>query len=332
MQEHLERAVRHVIKERPEDPIAEIGKLLLALPKPGGGAGAKAAAPVDVSNADADDEEAEHKAFMEAELKRGDWASNRGAYDAVRMYYRWTFMPVSKDRRRPLSLIAARGVTDYRERDVYTFGVCTLPKLSRPSCSLPLGVVARIPCLPPSHANPERPRRVENALRRADTGASLKFWFEGFDALNIATGPHWGFDSFEGLPEEAAGMELECKAWLPGSFSAADQFGVYTFAEVEKKIKEHVGEKHAPQTSECASTVPALCQHRTYRTLTGDPRNAPQVPACAWYSHDPPHTPSRRLILPWPLPPPARARARTQSSSRASSRTRSHPLSRPSGR
>ena len=261
VQEHLAVSVRHVIKERPEDPIAEIGKLLLALPKPGGGAGAKAAAPVDVSNADADDEEAEHKAFMEAELKRGDWASNRGAYDAVRMYYRWTFMPVSKDRRRPLSLIAARGVTDYRERDVYTFGVCTLPKLSRPSCSLPLGVVARIPCLPPSHANPERPRRVENALRRADTGASLKFWFEGFDALNIATGPHWGFDSFEGLPEEAAGMELECKAWLPGSFSAADQFGVYTFAEVEKKIKEHVGEKHAPQTSECASTVPALCQH-----------------------------------------------------------------------
>ena len=38
-------------------------------------------------------------------------ASNRGAYDAVRMYYRWTFMPVSKDRRRPLSLIASRGLT-----------------------------------------------------------------------------------------------------------------------------------------------------------------------------------------------------------------------------
>ena len=27
-------------------------------------------------------------------------------------------------------------------------------------------------------------------------------------------------------------MELECKAWLPGSFSAADQFGAYTFGEV----------------------------------------------------------------------------------------------------
>ena len=80
------------------------------------------------------------------------------------------------------------------------------------------------------------------------TGASLKFWFEGFDAVKMETGPHWGFDSFEGLPPEADGMELECKAWLPGSFSAADQFGAYTFAEVEKKILEHVGEKWAPDT------------------------------------------------------------------------------------
>jgi hypothetical protein len=33
-------------------------------------------------------------------------------------------------------------------------------------------------------------------------------------------------------------MELECKAWLPGSFSAADQFGAYTFGEVRQKILE----------------------------------------------------------------------------------------------
>ena len=42
--------------------------------------------------------------------------------DAVRMYYRWTFMPVSKDRRRPLQLLASRGVTDCTDRDIYTFG------------------------------------------------------------------------------------------------------------------------------------------------------------------------------------------------------------------
>ena len=45
-----------------------------------------------------------------------------GRYDATRMYYRWTFMPVSKDRRRPLQLLASRGVTDCTDRDIYTFG------------------------------------------------------------------------------------------------------------------------------------------------------------------------------------------------------------------
>ena len=38
-------------------------------------------------------------------------------------------------------------------------------------------------------------------------------------------------------------MALECKAWLPGSFSAADQFGAYTFGEVRQKILEYV---HGP--------------------------------------------------------------------------------------
>lgn len=137
-------------------------------------------------------------------LRKGDWASNRGAYDAVRMYYRWTFMPVSKDRRRPLSLIASRGHTDYSHMELYTFGVYT--------------------------------------------GASLKFWFEQFEALKITHGTHWGFDSFEGLPPEADGVELECNAWLPGSFSAADQFNAYTFGEVRQRINEYLGPSYASST------------------------------------------------------------------------------------
>jgi len=173
----LTTAVSRVLEERPADPVAAIGRLLC-----------------QASGNNEDDEE----------LTRGDWATNRANYDAVRMYYRWTFMPVSKDRRRPLQLLASRGLTNCTDRDVYTFGVYT--------------------------------------------GASLKFWFDGFDAVGIQAGPHWGFDSFEGLPEEAAGMELECKAWLPGSFSAADQFGAYTFGEVRQKILEHVGPKHAADT------------------------------------------------------------------------------------
>ena len=86
------------------------------------------------------------------------------------------------------------------------------------------------------------------ALAPVYTGASLKFWFEGFDAVNIRTGPHWGFDSFEGLPEETPGMALECAAWKPGSFSAADQFGAYTFGEVRQKIVDYLGPKFAAET------------------------------------------------------------------------------------
>jgi len=128
----------------------------------------------------------------------------------VRMYYRWTFMPVSKDRRRPLALLASRGVVDFSAWDLYTFGVYT--------------------------------------------GASLKFWFEQLDALKITTGPHWGFDSFEGLPleaetaEDGQKLEIECNAWLPGSFSAADQFGVHTMGEVQAKIFDYLGPENAQRT------------------------------------------------------------------------------------
>ena len=78
------------------------------------------------------------------------------------------------------------------------------------------------------------------------TGASLKFWLERLQMMKVVHGPMWGFDSFEGLPAEAAGVELEGNEWKPGGFSAADQFGVYTFGEVRRKIEEHLGE-HAPK-------------------------------------------------------------------------------------
>jgi hypothetical protein len=155
--------------------------------------------------ADAVSAAAEHDAAEDDEaLRQGDWATNRADYDAVKMYYRWTFMPSSKDRRRPLALIASRGVLDYAERDLYTFGVYT--------------------------------------------GSSVKFWLDQFVALKIATGPMWGFDSFEGLPEEAEGVRKEDRAWNAGAFSTADQFGVHTFREVRAKIEEYLGPDHAAKT------------------------------------------------------------------------------------
>ena len=50
------------------------------------------------------------------------------------------------------------------------------------------------------------------------------------------------------MPAEAEGVELECKAWLPGCFSAADQFGVHTYGEVRARIFSHLGETHAKRT------------------------------------------------------------------------------------
>tara|TARA_B110001452_G_C15125974_1_gene392400 strand:- start:162 stop:959 length:798 start_codon:yes stop_codon:yes gene_type:complete len=80
------------------------------------------------------------------------------------------------------------------------------------------------------------------------TGESLKFWLDRFAALRISHGPMWGFDSFEGLPEEAEGKKLESRAWNPGAFSAADQFDVSTFGEVQARILDHVGAAGAAQT------------------------------------------------------------------------------------
>ena len=140
----------------------------------------------------------------EVELARGTWATDRVGYEATKMYYRWTFMPVSKDRRRPLALLASRGPTDWTGWDLYTFGVYT--------------------------------------------GASVKFWLEQLATLKMAHGPMWGFDSFEGLPAEAEGMALECNAWLPGAFSAADQFDASTFGEVKRKINDYLGPECAAKT------------------------------------------------------------------------------------
>ena len=99
------------------------------------------------------------------------------------------------------------------------------------------------------------------------TGASIKFWLDRLAALKVTHGPSWGFDSFEGLPEEAEGVELEGAEWKPGGFSAADQFGVYTFGEVRRRIEEHLGPAHAAKCRWVkgffsASLTPTLARER----------------------------------------------------------------------
>jgi len=99
------------------------------------------------------------------------------------------------------------------------------------------------------------------------TGASIKFWLDRLKVLKIHHGTSWGFDSFEGLPTEAEGVELEGNEWKPGGFSAADQFGVYTFGEVRQRIEEHLGPEHAESCGWvkgyfCDSLTPRLVRER----------------------------------------------------------------------
>ena len=56
------------------------------------------------------------------------------------------------------------------------------------------------------------------------TGSSVKFWLEQFDALKLATGPMWGFDSFEGLPEEAAGVGRRAAERVEAAGAPAAQY------------------------------------------------------------------------------------------------------------
>jgi hypothetical protein len=149
----------------------------------------------------------------DAVLQRGTWVSDRNGYGigAGRgMAFRRTFMPMdgehSRNRRRALQVLMAQLNGSGDAID------CTHRDLYT------FGVY---------------------------TGASIKFWLDRLKALKVQHGLSWGFDSFEGLPEEAEGVELEGNEWKPGGFSAADQFGVYTWREVRRKIEEHLGPEHA---------------------------------------------------------------------------------------
>ena len=114
------------------------------------------------------------------------------------MYYRWTFMPAGTERSRSLALIAARGVHDYTDRDLYTFGVYTGESPNPRPTPQPLALALALTLT------------LTLALTVMQTqGESLKFWLERLTALGVTHGPMWGFDSFEGLPAEAEGKVLE---------------------------------------------------------------------------------------------------------------------------
>ena len=56
---------------------------------------------------------------------------------------------------------------------------------------------------------------------------------------------YWGFDSFEGLPDEGAGIKrssISKRFWQPGHWSAADVLGDYDSASVQHKVFQYISD------------------------------------------------------------------------------------------
>lgn len=51
----------------------------------------------------------------------------------------------------------------------------------------------------------------------------------------------YGFDSFQGLPPETKGVELEGRHWRPGAFSAADALGSYHLPQLLAGLQKKIG-------------------------------------------------------------------------------------------
>lgn len=150
------------------------------------------------------------------QLTRGAWP-NLEQYGTNKMYYHHTFLPHSKGRTRALAAMAAAAAHEES-------GIASAAAAERRDIYT-FGVY---------------------------TGSSCKFWHERLPLVGAPYVKQWGFDSFEGLPVEAEGMELENKAWLPGAFSAADKFDVTTWAQCQAKLNAHVlGEDKVDDAVEC---------------------------------------------------------------------------------
>ncbi|KAL1527764.1 hypothetical protein AB1Y20_009149 [Prymnesium parvum] len=95
-------------------------------------------------------------------------------------------------------------------------------------------------------------RELLAELRRAATTAYDIYQFGVYTGGTMrAIGrrvPHfgrlWGFDSFQGLPEETRGLMLEGKHWNAGGFSTADALGVYNETELLRRVYQVVGRPH----------------------------------------------------------------------------------------
>ena len=75
-------------------------------------------------------------------------------------------------------------------------------------------------------------------------GRSMKAVSLKLSNMNVTYRTYWGFDSFQGLPEEAADVKKTQSSanWIKGTWSAASQLDDYSFASIEQRIRENMKE------------------------------------------------------------------------------------------
>jgi hypothetical protein len=66
----------------------------------------------------------------------------------------------------------------------------------------------------------------------------------------------WGFDSFDGLPEETPGLALEGKHWLPGGFSSRGALGLSSAQAAKRAVETYL-------------RAPSRCGHGKDRLVPG---------------------------------------------------------------
>ena len=73
------------------------------------------------------------------------------------------------------------------------------------------------------------------------TGGTLNSLISQLNNNSIFVNNVYGFDSFQGLPKEEQGKDIEGKHWLEGGFSACDAIKEWDWEKLKQKIIRNIG-------------------------------------------------------------------------------------------
>ena len=69
----------------------------------------------------------------------------------------------------------------------------------------------------------------------------------------------WGFDSFEGLPEESSATvrsNISSREWQRGSFSVAEVLEDWSYASLEQRVRRYLVSAHMARDPSCTAADP----------------------------------------------------------------------------